>query len=140
MLDISSPVSLSSPNRRSGVKRTAVGIEWLESEFERIARRGRPCHRAGVMVQPTGSVPTIDEVRQRLVCLVSEIAGIPVDQITDRATVDGELQMQSVTFVELQVAIEDEYQIQIDPIRMVELNEFGAIVAYVHQCATERTE
>ena len=92
------------------------------------------------MVQPTGSVPTIDEVRQRLVCLVSEIAGIPVDQITDRATVDGELQMQSVTFVELQVAIEDEYQIQIDPIRMVELNEFGAIVAYVHQCATERTE
>ena len=76
-----------------------------------------------------------DEVRQRLAVLLNEIAKIPLEQITDKATVDEELQMQSVAFVELQVAIEDEYNIQIDPVQVVELNEFGAIVDYVHRCA-----
>ncbi len=79
--------------------------------------------------------PTRQEVRERLKALLSEIAKIPTEHITESATVDEELQMQSVAFVELQVAIEDEYQIQVDPIRIVELNEFGAIVDYVHQCA-----
>lgn len=66
--------------------------------------------------------------------LISEIASIPAEQISDMATVDDQLQMNSVAFVELQVAIEDEYDIQIDPIRVVELNQFGAIVDYILQC------
>jgi len=74
------------------------------------------------------------EVRERLATLINEIAKIPLEQITETATVDEELQMQSVAFVELQVAIEEEYNIQIDPIQVVELNEFGAIVDYVHRC------
>jgi len=80
------------------------------------------------------SVPTVAEVRERLACLINEIAGVPKIRITDSATVDDDLQMQSVAFVELQVAIEEEYQIQIDPIEVVELNQFGAIVDYVHRC------
>ena len=77
---------------------------------------------------------TRGRVRDRLVCLINEIAAIPEDRITDLATIDDELQMQSVAFVELQVAIEDEYQIQIDPVHIVELNQFGAIVDYVYNC------
>ena len=80
------------------------------------------------------AAPTREQVRCRLACLISEIGGIPKDLITDKATVEVELQMQSVAFVELQVAIEDEYQIQIDPIQVVELNEFSAIADYVYQC------
>jgi acyl carrier protein len=64
--------------------------------------------------------------------LLCEVAKIPASAVTETATVDGALQMQSVTFVELQVAIEDEYDIQLDPIQVVELNEFIAIVGYVH--------
>ena len=45
--------------------------------------------------------------------------------------------MESVAFVELQVAIEDEYAIEIDPIRIVELNEFGAIGDYVYSLAVD---
>jgi len=75
-----------------------------------------------------------------LTCLINEIAKIPKELITEGATVDEDLQMQSIAFVELQVAIEDEYQIQIDPIRVVEVNEFGAIVDYVYQCAANGTE
>ncbi len=80
------------------------------------------------------TTPTREQVRDRLACLMNEIANVPTDKITDTATVDEELQMQSVAFVELQVAIEDEYEIQIDPIQVVELNEFGAIVDYIYGC------
>jgi acyl carrier protein len=64
--------------------------------------------------------------------LLHEIVGIPLAQIVENATIDEGLQMESVAFVELQVAIEDEYGIEVDPIQIVELNEFGAIVRYVH--------
>lgn len=33
----------------------------------------------------------------------------------------------------------EEYQIQIDPIRIIELNAFGAIVDYVYECALSQT-
>ena len=78
--------------------------------------------------------PSREDVREQIARLMSEIAGIPIDCATDAATLDGTLQMQSVQFVELQVAIEDEYQIEIDPIRVVELNGLGAIVEYIHDC------
>ena len=75
-----------------------------------------------------------------MVDLIHEIAGVPVERITDQATVDDELQMQSVAFVELQVAIEDTYEIQIDPIQVVELNEFGAIANTSSRLCREREE
>jgi acyl carrier protein len=76
------------------------------------------------------------DVRERLVRLIQEITNIPAVSITDTATIDEDIQMNSVSFVELQVAIEEAYDIQIDPIQVVELNEFGSIVDYVYQCAT----
>jgi len=85
-------------------------------------------------MQQTPPWPTRTELRDRIVCLINEIAGIEPDKITEDAKVDEELQMSSVAFVELQVAIEEEYQIQVDPIQLVELNRFGAIVDYVHSC------
>lgn len=72
-----------------------------------------------------------------MLCLIEEIAKIPGDSITARARVDDELKMESVAFVELCVTIEDEFQIEVDPLLVLELNEFGAIVDYVHQCATD---
>ena len=85
-------------------------------------------------------VPTRAEVVERLRSLTNEIAAIPREKITEEATIDEDLQMQSVAFVELQVAIEDAYQIQIDPIRIVELNAFGAIVDYVYECAVSQAQ
>jgi acyl carrier protein len=51
--------------------------------------------------------------------------------VTDGATIDSDLQMDSVAFLEVQVALEDELGIEIDPVQVVELNEFAAIVAYL---------
>lgn len=78
-------------------------------------------------------MPTRREVRKRLIQLINEIAKIPIEQLTDTATVDDELQMESVAFVELLVAIEEDFQIELDPLQVVELNEFAAIVNYVYE-------
>lgn len=73
------------------------------------------------------------EIRHRLAELISEIGKIPLAQIVDGATLDEHLRMESVALIELQVAIEDRYDIEIDPIHVVELNEFSVIVEYVHE-------
>jgi acyl carrier protein len=83
----------------------------------------------------TQRVPARQEVRDLLSELLFEVAKVPRERITETATIDNDLQMQSITFVELQVAIEEAYNIQLDPIQVVELNQFGAIVDYVYRCA-----
>lgn len=76
--------------------------------------------------------PSLEEVRNLLAQLLSEVGRIPIDRIIDGATVDEGLRMESVAFVELQVSIEDYYNIEIDPIEVVERGEFGAIARYIH--------
>ena len=66
---------------------------------------------------------------------VNQVAGIPVDLITEEVTIDRELELSSIALLELQVAIEEKYDIEIDPVHVVRLNRFGAIVDYVHRIA-----
>jgi acyl carrier protein len=83
----------------------------------------------------TSATPTREIVRERLRALVHEITGVPLDVVVEGATIDQELRMESVAFVELQVSLEDEFGIEIDAVHVVELNDFGAIVDYVHDLA-----
>ena len=76
-------------------------------------------------------------IARRLADLLNEIAQIPSDQISDEATIDNQLRMESVQFVELQVALEDEYEIEIDAIRVVEVNHFAGIVEYLFELTRE---
>lgn len=57
--------------------------------------------------------------------------GVPPEKITPEATIADDLGMESVAFVELQVTLEDELGIEIDPIEVVELNQLSAIVDYL---------
>jgi len=70
--------------------------------------------------------------------LLHEIAGTDPAIIQDDATIDNDLEMNSITFVELQVALEDELDILIDPIAIVELNRLGDIVDYIDQLVSEK--
>ena len=78
------------------------------------------------------SPPSREAVRERLRHLVHEITGIPLDVLTEDATIDRDVRMESVAFVELQVALVDDYGIELDAVEMVELNRLGAIVDYLH--------
>jgi acyl carrier protein len=71
-----------------------------------------------------------EEIRRLLVSTLEEL-GIPKEQITESATISEDLALESVAFVELQVALEDELGIEIDPVRVVELDELSAIVRYL---------
>lgn len=81
--------------------------------------------------------PTREEIARRLIDLTAEIANIPRERIRIGATFERDLRMESIKFVEIHVALEDEYDIEIDPLQIIELNEFGAIVDYVHKQITE---
>lgn len=62
--------------------------------------------------------------------------GVPEEKISPSATITDDLELESVAFVELQVALEDELGIEIDPIAVVELAQLSAIVDYL--CALPR--
>ena len=76
--------------------------------------------------------PSREHVRDRLTQLLCEIAKIPREVVSESATIDEELRMESVAFIEIQVALEDAYDIELDPVEVIELNEFGAIVDHVY--------
>lgn len=57
--------------------------------------------------------------------------GVAPERITREATIADDLGLESVAFVELQVTLEDELGIEIDPIQVVELNELSSIVRYL---------
>lgn len=71
------------------------------------------------------------EVERLLTALLVQIGGISRETIHPRSSIDSDLQMESVAFLELQVALEDELGVELDPIRIVELNEFHAISEYI---------
>lgn len=71
------------------------------------------------------------EVVWNLISTTLAELGVPAEQIIRTATIADDLGLESVAFVELQVALEDELGIEIDPIRVVELNELAAIVDYL---------
>lgn len=85
------------------------------------------------------SCVTRQDVREHLKNLLIEVAGIGEDAIGDGAKIDGELRLESVAFVEIQVALEEEYDIQLDPIEVVERNEFSRIVDYIYDLAAARS-
>lgn len=72
------------------------------------------------------------DVHHVVVRLVAEILRIPIESIPENATLDDDLQMESVAFLELQVALEDELGVQIDPVEVVERNHLPRIVEYLH--------
>lgn len=77
------------------------------------------------------------EVDTFLRTLLREVAGISDELITDDATIDDDLRMQSVTLVEIQVAVEEEYEVAVDIIEVVERNRLRLIVDYIHGLIVE---
>lgn len=82
------------------------------------------------------SGPAREYVRDRLSSLLQEICHRTPEEIRDTATIDRELEMESVQMVELQVAIETEFDITLDFLEVLRLNSFRRITDYVHALAS----
>lgn len=68
--------------------------------------------------------------------LIHEIAKIPREEIHDEASINNELDMDSESFMELQVTIEETFGVEVDIIDVIELNAFKPIVEHIFQKMT----
>jgi len=78
-----------------------------------------------------------DAIQAFVYGVLTEIGNFELAQLTESASLDEELALESVALVELQVAIEDHFDLRLDPVRIIELNSLGRIIDYVLAQATE---
>jgi acyl carrier protein len=79
------------------------------------------------------STPTIDEVKATLRRLIQENTGIPGEIIRDESTIDDDLAMDSFSFISLQVAVEDTFDITCEPADIEARRSFDGIAALVRE-------
>jgi acyl carrier protein len=79
------------------------------------------------------STPTIDEVKATLRRLIQENAGIPAEIIRDESTIDDDLAMDSFSFISLQVAVEENFDITCEPADIEARRSFDGIAALVRE-------
>lgn len=79
---------------------------------------------------------SLDEVKRTLRCLIESNAGIPAAEVDDESAVDADLAMDSMSFLALQVAVEETFGIDCTPDEILAANTFAAIAALVQERAT----
>ena len=84
------------------------------------------------------AIPTREYVREVLSRLLQEICHRTPQEIFDSATIDRELEMESVQMIELQVAVEQEFDVTIDFLEVLRLNSFRRITDYIHALALDQ--
>jgi acyl carrier protein len=85
----------------------------------------------GLTHEPAGQTASVEEVKATLRRLIGEITDLDPGSITDSSTLDEDIPLPSIQFVELQAAVEDIFDIQLDPIEVLERNTFGAVAALI---------
>ncbi len=68
-----------------------------------------------------------DRVKQ----LIAEKLNVPEARITDDASFEGDLQLDSLDQVELAMALEDEFSLEIPDEDLSKMNTVGDVVAYL---------
>jgi len=75
--------------------------------------------------------PSVEQVKQILRGLIEENAGIPARAIRDDSRIDGDLAMDSLSFLNVQTAVEEHFGIACDAAELEARNRFDAIAALV---------
>jgi acyl carrier protein len=73
----------------------------------------------------------VEEIKTTLKSLIEENAGIPAASIRDDSSIDGELAMDSLSFVSLQVAVDETFGVECDAEEIEKRNRFDAIAQLV---------
>jgi acyl carrier protein len=79
---------------------------------------------------------TLGDVKRELRRLIEDNAGLPGDVIHDDSTVDGDLAMDSMSLLSLQVAVEESFGITFAPEDLETSNRFDAIAALIFERVT----
>lgn len=95
---------------------------------------GKSAARGKNALAPTGE---LESTKSRLRRLIEENAGVPAAVIQDDSTIDGDLAMDSMSFVSLQVAVEEEFGILCAPAEIEAANHFETIAELIHERASK---
>jgi acyl carrier protein len=80
---------------------------------------------------PAGGGRSVEEIKQTLKALIEENAGIPASSIKDDSTIDGELAMDSLSFVSLQVAVDETFGVDCEAEEIEKRNRFDSIAQLI---------
>lgn len=60
-----------------------------------------------------------------------QIANVPIHSISSKSVIGEDIELESVALVEFQVALEDKFDVQLDPLEILECGPLDRIVQYV---------
>jgi len=89
----------------------------------------RPTHLTPVA--GAAGARSVEEIKEILRTLIEENAGIPASSIKDESTIDGELAMDSLSFVSLQVAVDEVFGVDCEAEEIEARNRFDAIAQLI---------
>ncbi len=76
---------------------------------------------------------TEQEILSCLAKIVEEYTGIPASKVTSKASIVDDLQISSLSMVEIIVAAQDEFHIDIPDSALMDLRTFQDVVSYVQR-------
>jgi len=77
--------------------------------------------------------PSIERIKEVLLRLIEQNAGIPGILIRDDSSIEGDLAMDSMSFVSLQVAVEETFGIRCDAEDLESRKRFDAMAALIQE-------
>jgi acyl carrier protein len=80
---------------------------------------------------PAAGGHSVEEIKDILKGLIEENAGIPAASIKDDSTIDGDLLMDSLSFVSLQVAVDETFGVDCEAEEIEKRNRFDAIAQLI---------
>lgn len=88
----------------------------------------------------TGNLPMPHKVIDHLAALIHEVTGLPVETIQPGSSIDNELEMKSIDFMRIHVALEEDFDVELDALIILELNTLEAICGYVEECIQHKPQ
>ena len=80
------------------------------------------------------------EILEGLGEIIDEVAGVPADQVTPDKTFVDDLDIDSLSMVEIAVQTEDKYGVKIPDEDLAGLRTVGDVVAYIQKLEEENPE
>jgi acyl carrier protein len=74
---------------------------------------------------------SIQEVKEELRRLIADFAKLASVSITDSSTLDQDIQMPSIRFLEFQTTVEETFDIELDAAEVIEQNTFGKVATLI---------
>jgi acyl carrier protein len=79
----------------------------------------------------TALVPSTDEIREGLAEILNEVADVSPDQVTDEKSFTEDLDVDSLSMVEVAMAAEEKFGVKIPDDELPKLKTVGDAVSYI---------